>query len=355
MSKDGVIRWGIVGCGDVCEVKSGPGFQKAEGSALTVVMRRDSAKAEDYAKRHGVPRWTSDADGVINADDVDAVYVATPVRDHKAYALRAAAAGKPCYVEKPMARSHAECLAMCEAAEAAGQPLYVAYYRRRLPRFVKAKRLIDDGTLGRITSVDYVYTAPRHRQDGAADDPPWRVSAEHAGGGLFFDLGSHTLDILDHLVGGVGEATGFASNRASKYDVEDTVAMTWRYEDGAVGCGLWNFASALHRDVITITGTDAALRMSTFGEEPVELVRGNDVDRFDLPHPPHAQQPLIQSIVDELLGKAAPGSNDACPSTGRSAARTAKVMDDAVKDYYGGRDDAFWDRPDSWPGRRDPI
>jgi len=107
--------------------------------------------------------------------------------------------------------------------------------------------------------------------------------------------------------------------------------------------------------VITITGTDAALRMSTFGEEPVELHPrdGGEVETFALPHPPHVQQPLIQSIVDELRGRTAPGGDTGCPSTGRSAARTAKVMDDAVRGYYGGREDAFWDRPESWPGRRD--
>ena len=109
------IRWGIIGCGDVCEVKSGPGFQKAANSALVAVMRRDGGKAADYAKRHGVPRWYDDAEALIGDPEVDAVYVATPPGSHLEYALRVAAAGKPCYVEKPMARTHAECRRMIGA------------------------------------------------------------------------------------------------------------------------------------------------------------------------------------------------------------------------------------------------
>src|SRR5882757_10269989 len=107
--EDRLIRWGIIGCGDVTEVKSGPALQRATGSALVAVMRRDRAKAEDYARRHGVARAYDDAAALIADPDVDAVYVATPPSSHAAYTLAAARAGKPVYVEKPMALSHAEC------------------------------------------------------------------------------------------------------------------------------------------------------------------------------------------------------------------------------------------------------
>ena len=121
------IRWGIIGCGNVTEVKSGPGFQKAQHSALVAVMRRDGALARDYAERHGVPRWYDDADALIADPDVDAVYVATPPDSHAEYALRVARAGKPVYVEKPMALNHAQCRVMIDACRAAHVPLFVAY------------------------------------------------------------------------------------------------------------------------------------------------------------------------------------------------------------------------------------
>ena len=336
------IRWGILGCGDVCEAKSGPGFQDADGSALTMVMRRTPLMAEDYATRHGVPNWTGDADDLIDDANVDAVYIATPPGTHLEYALRVCAAGKPCYVEKPMARSGVECDRMVEAFADAGVPLFVAYYRRGLPRFLKAKELIDSGALGAIRGVDYQW-------EGVADagnDPGWRVQAEHSGGGLFLDLGSHTLDILDYLLGPLGNPVGEAHNTAGLYDVEDRVDLRFNLDKGAAGTGTWNFAGKQHADLITITGERGELLLSTFGDGPVRFKTNDGEDTFDLPNPKTIQQPLIQTIVDHLHG------NGACPSTGESAARTSHVMDAALWSYYDGRDDAFWTRAGSWPGRR---
>merc|ERR1712048_931557 len=122
------IRWGIVGCGAVCERKSGPAFYKATGSELVAVSSRSMAKAEDYAKRHNVPRFYDDARSLINDPDVDAVYVATPPGSHKELALAVAKAGKPCLIEKPMARSFREAQLMVTEFERANLHLFVAYY-----------------------------------------------------------------------------------------------------------------------------------------------------------------------------------------------------------------------------------
>ncbi len=336
------IRWGILGCGNVCEVKSGPGFQEVEGSALTMVMRRTPLMAEDYATRHGVPNWTGDADALIEDEDVDAVYIATPPGTHLEYALKVCAAGKPCYVEKPMARSGAECDRMVKAFADAGVPLFVAYYRRGLPRFLKAKELIDSGALGEIQTVEYQW-------EGIADaenDPGWRVRVEHSGGGLFLDLGSHTLDILDYMLGPLQNPAGEARNTAGHYDAEDRVDLQFKLNSGAAGSATWDFAGRRHTDLITIVGEQASLTLSTFGNEPVRL-KGHDGEQiFDLPNPKTIQQPLIQTIVDHLQG------HGASPSTGETAARTSHVMDAALQNYYGGRGDEFWARSDSWPGRR---
>jgi predicted dehydrogenase len=332
------IRWGIIGCGDVCEVKSGPGFAKAAGSALSVVMRRDGAKARDFAERHGVPRWTEDARSVIEGDDVDAVYIATPVDTHASYALAVAAAGKPCYVEKPMARNQAECQRMVEAFEEAGVPLFVAYYRRALPRFVEARRLIGSGHLGQIVGVSLRYTEPRHRQ--APRDPlPWRLVAGRSGGGIFFDLGSHMLDAVDFLLGPLTNVQGAARNLASAYDVEDTVAMRFEIGDGVPGLGYWCFSADQRDDRIVIDGTKGRISLQAFTGSELVMASATDRRRVDHPDPTHIQQPLIQR-----------GKGEAA-STGASAARTAAVMDAVTAGYYGGRDDAFWDRPESWPGR----
>jgi predicted dehydrogenase len=341
-----IIRWGILGCGDVTEVKSGPGFQKSDGSKLVAVMRRNAALAEDYARRHGVPKWHADADALIRDPEVDAVYVATPPGSHLELALRVAAAGKPCHMEKPMARNAAECEKMIAAFARARMPLFVAYYRRAQPRFLQAKKLIE-GALGRVTNVRYQFTDPRHV--AAAGALPWRLDAENAGGGFFLDIGSHTLDLLDFFLGPLADVAGHAANLASPYAVEDTLAMSFRSPDGAPGTASWNFAGAVKKteDFFEITGTQGRLTFSTFGNEPLRLEAADGaVQEFPFTPPAHVAQPLIQTVVDELRGRGT------CPSPAASAARTSQVMDRVLAGYYGGRDDDFWKRQETWPGRR---
>jgi len=321
------IRWGIIGCGNVTEVKSGPGFQKAEGSQLTAIMRRDGAKARDYAERHGVPRWYDDADRLIHDPEVDAVYVATPPSTHADYAVRVARAGKPVYVEKPMARDAGECRRMIAACREAGVPLFVAYYRRALPRFLKVRELLEAGAIGapRFVTVTQYYAPGEYDPDNL----PWRVQPEIAGAGLFLDLASHTLDILDFLLGPVAEAKGMAINQAGLYPAEDCVAAGLTFTGGALGAGIWCFTAYNESavDVNEIVGSRGKLRFSTFGAEPIELHTAEGVTLHPAPTPPHIQQPLIQTIVNALNG------GPPCPSTGYTALRTSEVMDAILRDW----------------------
>lgn len=340
-----MIRWGIVGCGDVTEVKSGPAFQKANGSQLVAVMRRNGALAADYARRHGVPRWYDNATALINDPEVDAVYVATPPGAHRDLALLAAAAGKPAYVEKPMARHTPECDAMIAAFARAGQKLFVAYYRRALQRFLKIKELLDAGALGRLTGISYRYSAA----PGAALDPanlPWRLHAVDSGGGLFLDVGSHVLDLLDFYFGPLQQVHGSAARFAGPAEVEDVVTMTFRTAGAVPGSASWDFSTRGAEDDLEITGTKGRLSIAILNAEPAVLTTGHGTERLDLPNPPHVHQPLVQSVVDDLLGRGT------CPSTGESARRTSALMDTVLSSYYGGREDAFWTRAQSWPGCR---
>jgi predicted dehydrogenase len=335
------VRWGIIGCGDVTEVKSGPGFRLASGSQLVAVMRRNGALAADYARRHGVPRWYDDARALIADPAVDAVYVATPPDSHADYALACAAAGKPAYVEKPMARHGPECDRMVEAFRKAGLPLFVAYYRRRLPCFLKVGELLGSGAVGRLSGVTYRLCNPQHLKGNV-----WRTDPAVAGAGHFLDVGSHALDLLDYLLGPLEDVSGTAADVASGYAVEDNVALSFRAACGALGSMSWNFAAAQSDDTMRLTGTGGEITFSMFTSKPVALENGSGLQLFDLPYPPHVAQPMIQSVVDDLLGRGT------CPSTGESARRTSRAMDRVLEGYYGGRSDAFWERPDSWPGRR---
>ena len=319
------VRWGIIGVGDVTEVKSGPGFQQADRSELVAVMRRSADKAADYARRHGVPRWYDDADALIADPEVDAVYIATPPDAHCDYTLRAAAAGKPVYVEKPMARTAAECDAMIDACALAGVPLFVAYYRRAMPRFRTVRELLDAGAIGepRTVSIRTEQKAP----DISAENRPWRLRPEISGGGLFVDLGSHTLDLLDWLLGPVTHVSGVAVDQGGRYGCEDLVTGVFSFASGVQGVGLWSFDGHEHRDEVEIAGTAGTLRFSSFGQEPLRLTGANGEQRIEAPYPGTVQQPLIQSVVDSLTGRGE------CPSTGQSAARTARVVDALLRDY----------------------
>jgi 1,5-anhydro-D-fructose reductase (1,5-anhydro-D-mannitol-forming) len=320
------VRWGIIGCGDVTEVKSGPGLQKAEGSALVAVMRRDGAKARDYAARHGVRRAYDRADDLIDDPDVDAVYVATPPSSHLDLALRVAAAGKPCLVEKPMATTHAECMRMAEAFQTHGLPLWVAYYRRALPRFLTVRDLLRDGAIGRVTSV-HIHVSARLLTDKAA----WRIDPTVAGAGLFFDLGSHCVDLLDFLAGPIAAATGYAVNTGGAYPAEDVTAAAFTFGDDVVGTGVWNFNASETTDVMTFLGSEGRLQTPIFSDTDVVVTKGGERQVYVMRNPPHVHQPLIQTIVDELRGKGR------CESTCASGARASWVLERCVSGYYNSR------------------
>jgi predicted dehydrogenase len=312
------VRWGIIGCGDVTEVKSGPGFQKADGSTLTAVMRRDRAKAEDYARRHGVPRAYADAQALIDDPAVDAVYIATPPDSHEPLALRVAAAGKPCLVEKPMARTHAECERINQAFAAAGVPLWVAYYRRALPRFLMLRDLVQSGVAGRVTSV-HVQVTDRLASGDAAT--AWRFDPAQAGAGLFLDLASHCFDLLDFLFGPITEACGFAINTGGTYAAEDVTGAAFRCGEGVTGTGIWNFNAETKTDLLTITGSAGTIASPVFADTDLVVSQAGAQRAVPVRNPPHVHQPLIQAIVDELRGRGR------SPSTGESGARASWVMD----------------------------
>jgi len=325
-----VIRWGIIGCGDVCERKSGPAFQRAQGSSLVAVMRRDLDKARDFAARHGVPRAYDDASALLADPEVDVVYVATPPSSHAEHAIAVARAGKPAYVEKPMACSVAECTAMIEAFAQAKQPLFVAYYRRALPRFLEIRRLVEEGGIGAVRLVEIELLRPVIELERDPSTLPWRVKPEIAGGGYFVDLACHTLDLLDSIFGPILDVSGLAQNQAGLYDAEDTVTLTGRFASGPQLVGRWCFCAHERRDRVEIIGDRGSILFSTFEKVPIRVTNGSAVRAIEIAHPAAIQQPLIQTIVDQLLERGT------CPSTGESAIRTTRVME-AVLSSHGMR------------------
>ncbi len=320
------VRWGIIGVGDVCEVKSAPAMYTLDGSSLVAVMRRNGDLARDYAQRHGVPVWYDDAAALIDDATVNAVYIATPPSSHAQYTEMVAAAGKPVYVEKPMAITHAECQGMITACAEAGVPLYTAYYRRMLPNFRKVKSLLEDGAIGDVRTVAVTLRKSLHDADRAPSN--WRVDPAVAGGGYFFDLASHQFDLLDYLFGPIAQVAGFAQNQAGAYKAEDAVVASFAFDSGILGTGLWSFAAAKGTELeeTTIIGSEGAVTFPFFGAPTVSLHQdGKPVETFEFAMPKHIQSPLIETIIQDLQG------TGTCPSTGVTAARTNWVLEQILR------------------------
>lgn len=319
-----MIHWGFIGCGAVTEKKSGPAFSKVEGSEVVAVMRRDGDKARDYALRHGIRKWYDNADQLIHDPDVNAVYVATPPGSHAEYAIATMKVGKPVYIEKPMAASYAECVEINKVSRETGVPCFVAYYRRTLPYFKRVKQLLDDGALGKLSSVQIRFAIPPYAADYDKNNLPWRVRKEIAGAGYFYDLASHQFDLLDFLLGPIVKAEGFANNIAGLYEPEDSVNAAFRFESGLSGSGSWSFVAPKNTrtDLIDFVGTEGKLTFSTFDFTPIKLETAGGIQEFREENPENIQYFLIESIVRYLNG-----DGNLPVSTGLSAERTNWVMD----------------------------
>ena len=317
------IQWGFIGCGEVTEKKSGPAFSIVPGSKVVAVMSRNKEKARSYAERHGIRRWYSDAQELVDDPDVNAVYIATPPSTHTTFAIMAMKAGKPVYVEKPIASNYEDCCRLNRIVEKTGVPCFVAYYRRLLPYFLKVGELIRSGAIGRVINVQIRFAVPPRDLDYNRKDLPWRVQPDIAGGGYFYDLAPHQLDMLQHFFGIIVEANGICANRGGLYKAEDSVSACFKFENGLVGSGSWCFVAhdSAREDRIEVIGDKGMICFSVFTYDPITLHTEKGCEEIKVENPIYVQQPLIQAVVDHLLGKSV------CTCDGESATLTNWVMD----------------------------
>ncbi len=316
------IKWGFIGCGDVTERKSGPAFSNIANSTVVAVMSRNREKAKDYAVRHGIKRFYTDAQELIADPEVNAVYVATPPSSHSTYAIMAMKAGKPVYVEKPLASNYEDCVRVNKVSEETGIPCFVAYYRRALPYFQRVKQIIESGAIGNVMNVQVRYATTARAED-YGKEKPWRVQPEISGGGYFYDMASHQLDWLQYIFGVIVEARGIYANRAHIYDAEDTVDAFFEFENGIIGSGSWCFAAheSAMEDRIHLVGDKGSISFSVFNYEPISLYTSGGIEHIDIPNPRYVQEPMIKNVVDHLLG------NDICTCTSVSATPVNWAMD----------------------------
>ena len=322
------IKWGIIGCGDVTEIKSGPAFNKVKNSSLIAVMRRNGEKAKDYASRHQVPKWYDDAMKLINDKDVNAIYIATPPSSHESYTLAALQAGKPVYVEKPMTVNFSSAIKMAHAAKEANIKLCVAHYRRAQPYFKKIKQLIDDKIIGEVRFANlHFYKKLLSTDELELPGNKWRVDAGVSGGGLFHDLAPHQLDLMYYFFGDTEHANGIAVNQSRIYNADDFVTGNILFKNGMVFNGLWcfNVHKENEKDVCEIVGSEGSISFSIFNEQKIFLTKNGTTEIISFIPPQHVQQPMIEKVVEYFLDEA-PN-----PNSGEDGVEVMRLLDAFTK------------------------
>lgn len=322
------INWGIIGCGDVCEFKSGPAFNKVNNSSLVAVMSRNGSKAKGYAHRHNVPKWYDDAGLLINDPEVNAIYIATPPSSHEAYTIAAIEAGKPVYVEKPMSLHFDGASNMARYAESKDVKLTIAHYRRAQPQYQKVKQLLNNNAIGdaRFVNLNY-FKRPLTQEDLLQPKTAWRVDPSVSGGGLFHDLAPHQLDLLYYFFGTVEKAKGLSASQSSPYKVDDMVTGNILFKNNVVLSGAWYFNApvAQEKDCCEILGTSGKISFSFFEVQPITLTANGKTECFSFDILPHVQQPMIEKVVEYFLGS---GPN---PCSGREGMEVMKLIDTFTK------------------------
>lgn len=334
------INWGIIGCGNVVETKSGPAFNKVQNSRIYAIMRRNIDDAKMSATKLDAEKYYDKVEDLLADDNVDAVYIATPPGLHFEQAMKCCKAKKPTYIEKPFARNYKEAFEITKAFEEANVPLYVAHYRRALPKFIKVKEIIDSGKVGKICEADFRLNR-RYNYDEVHNT--WIYNTELSGGGKFYDIAPHSIDIMVYLLGNFVEINGISTNNNTDYAVEDVVVMSFKTERGVVGTANFNSLALDKKDKMIIYGTDGKIEFSMHGDSPIVVTTKNGEEEFAIKNPDVIQENMIENVVNSLITKE---HLNTCSAN--EALETYRIMDKVLEKYYSGRDDDFWNRIDTW-------
>jgi 1,5-anhydro-D-fructose reductase (1,5-anhydro-D-mannitol-forming) len=316
------IRWGIIGCGNVAEYKSGPPLYQTPGSELIAVMRRDAAKAADFAQRHGAHRWYTTAEGLIADADVNAIYIASPHALHAAHVKLAAEASKIVLCEKPLGINTAEAQACVEVCHLHGVPLSVPYYRRYWPIVRKMRELLKENVIGRVVA------ARVQLADYFAGDPdrPWLTARDSSGGGALANAGSHWVDLIRYLLGDVVSVSAQCSSHASGFETEDTIVVQLETVEHALVSLSITLHSPINTNEIDISGTEGRLRATSLSDGQLILDRaGEQPQVMVLPRSRFAHAEFIAELIDRLR------SDQPVPIPGEEAVAVWRIMEAAYR------------------------
>ena len=298
------VRWGLIGTGDIARKRVAAALRDSPSCDLVAVSRARAQLAEPFAREFGAKRWYPGWRELLADDEIDAVYVATPVHLHAEQTIAAAEAGKHVLCEKPMAIDVAECDRMIAACGAHGVQLGVAYYRHFYPAVARIKTLAASGEIGgpvvaQINAFERFNPAP--------DDPRhWFVRKAQAGGGPMFDFGCHRIEVLLNVLGPIADVTAVLTNAAFEREVEDTAAAAFRFRSGACATLTVTHAAAEAQDTLDLYGTRGSVhvRQLNAGEIRIRTEREERVERH--PPDPNLHRPLIDDFAVAILAGAEP-------------------------------------------------
>lgn len=295
------IRWAVIGTSDFALDWIAPGIQSGRNSILAAIVSRDPKRAASAAKRLAAPlHYTSIAE--IDRGQVDGVFIVTPNSQHAPLAIAAAQRGLHVLVEKPMAPTVKECQAMMTAARQRNVTLAVAHCMQWAPPLVKARQVLQSGAIGAPISASFKmsFDAP---QSGAwrQDDPV------EAGGGPLYDVGVHSIDAAQQIMGPVARVSAFLTHLIHQYNAEDTTTLLLNFTSGAHGCVQANFNC--HQNAFEIQGSAGYLWSNQWlGREfagELFLQRGEQTTRFELPVC-NVYIPQIEHVSEAILSGTQP-------------------------------------------------
>jgi predicted dehydrogenase len=294
-----VLRWGLIGCGDIARKRVAPALRDGASCELVAVSRAQAELAEGFAREFGARRWHEDWRELVRAPEIDAVYVATPVDLHARMSIAAAEAGRHVLCEKPMALTTAQCRAMIEACRANGVRLGVAYYRRFYPVLRRIKEILAAGEIGRLGLVLIRAFEWHTIPEGSARS--WFLRKDRAGGGPLMDFGCHRIEVLLNLLGPVDEVRGLAGNTLFQREVEDTATACFRFREGAMGLLAVSVSVEEPRDSLDLYGSEGSIHVPVLNQGTLRVLNGEEERREN--HPPHANlhQPLIEDFTRAVL------------------------------------------------------
>jgi predicted dehydrogenase len=222
------IKWGVIGSGGIARRRTIPeGIMPAENAELIAVYDVNAEANAAVANQFKAKAAGSIAE--LLKSGIDAVYVASPTNMHFEHVLACSQAGKHVLCEKPLGMTVAEAKKMIDSCRKANVLLGIGLMMRFQSQHREAKRIIDEGLLGKPVYARAQLSCWYPPMEGA-----WRQDPEKGGGGSLMDMGSHCLDLLEMFFGKVKKVSCFTGNNVHDYKSEDSAVVSVMFSNGAI-------------------------------------------------------------------------------------------------------------------------